>query len=245
MSSFKNPFMFGEQKQEWSSKDGKDHPVYMTPKYLQTRANAIDILQKHNYLSENDFWILKHEAKNGNISYDGLIISHLACLKINKHLPSDKRFIPSSVTCKDLGYNNSLVFTYVNDEQGIYEVGEVSPTNCKNTYVYAMAFKRLFDRVVLKLSEIAFQGILSDSEVGGEEEPQEENSEEKRLLEQEQHKLSAALNEYCEKWNANRREIVRKIIKERKIKAIGATIEDCRQEMELLKRWSAENGGTD
>lgn len=34
MSSFKNPLMFGEQKQEWSSKDGKDHPVYMTPKYL-------------------------------------------------------------------------------------------------------------------------------------------------------------------------------------------------------------------
>ena len=33
-----------------------------------------------------------------------------------------------------------------------------------NAYPYAMAYKRLFDRVVLKLTKLAFSGIYSDSE---------------------------------------------------------------------------------
>lgn len=36
--------------------------------------------------------------------------------------------------------------------------------NCKNEYPYAMALKRCFDRVVLKLSKLAYVGIMSDSE---------------------------------------------------------------------------------
>ena len=37
-------------------------------------------------------------------------------------------------------------------------------SNCQNDYPYAMAYKRLFDRVVLKLSKLAYSGIYSDSE---------------------------------------------------------------------------------
>ena len=62
------------------------------------------------------------------------------------------------------GYGGSLVFKYMCNEQGIYEVGEVSKENCKNDYPYAMALKRCFDRVVLKNSKIAYAGIYSDSE---------------------------------------------------------------------------------
>ena len=56
------------------------------------------------------------------------------------------------------------MFTYCNEKQGIYEVGEVSSENCKNSYPYAMAYKRLFDRVVLKLCRLAYSGVYSDSE---------------------------------------------------------------------------------
>lgn len=232
--------MFGEQPEEWNPKLAKKVPVYQSPKYREARANAIDILQKFPYLEESDFWILKHETKDGKISYDGLIISHLGCLKINDNMPPEKRFVPSSVTPNNLGYDNTLVFTYKNDEQGIYEVGEVSPRNCKNAYVYAMALKRCFDRVVLKLSKIAFKGILSDSEVEGQtEEHTEENDEEKKALDALQHELSDALNAYCQSQNAVRREIVQKILKARKVRQIGRTIEDCRAEIELLKKWEA------
>lgn len=44
------------------------------------------------------------------------------------------------------------------------EVGEVSQGNCKNSYPYAMALKRCFDRVVLKNSKLAYSGVYSDSE---------------------------------------------------------------------------------
>ena len=141
--------MFGERTKEWSPKDGMELQVVLSPKYIQTRANAMEIIQKHTYLSEEDFWILKHVTRAKKIQYDGLIITHLACLKINDHLPEEKRLIPSCVSVNQCGYDNSLVYTYANDKQGIYEVGEVSPRNCQNPYVYAMAYKRLFDRVVL------------------------------------------------------------------------------------------------
>ena len=96
------------------------------------------------------------------MAYSGLIISHNGCLKINDCLES--KFTPSCVFFDKDGYKNSLVYSYCNDEQGIYEVGEVSDKNCSNAYPYAMAYKRLFDRVVLKLSKFAYSGIMSDSE---------------------------------------------------------------------------------
>ena len=40
----------------------------------------------------------------------------------------------------------------------------MSQHNCKNAYPYAMALKRCFDRVVLKNSKLAYDGVYSDSE---------------------------------------------------------------------------------
>ena len=57
---------------------------------------------------------------------------------------------------------NSLVYTYIDDE--VYEVGEFNSTNGKNPYPYAMAYKRCFDRVVLKKSKLAYSGIYSEVE---------------------------------------------------------------------------------
>lgn len=155
--------MFNEKEKEYSKKQGKEIPVWKTPKYEQSKKKAIDLIENGDYgLCEGDFWILMNETKTGKMQYTGLIISHNACLKINDKLVD--KFKPSAVSVDKEGFNNSLVYTYCNDKQGIYEVGECNNGNCQNAYIYAMAYKRLFDRVVLKLSKIAYDGIYSEVE---------------------------------------------------------------------------------
>lgn len=164
--------MFGEKQTERIK--GKDLPVWQTPKYEQSKKKAIEIIDKYDSITEGDFWILMNTYANGTkMMYSGLIISHNGCLKINEAQPPERKFKPSSVIeCDKEAYGNSLVFTYSNDEQGIFEVGEASAANCKNPYPYAMAFKRLYDRVVLKLCGLAFDGIYSDSEADEFKEPE-------------------------------------------------------------------------
>lgn len=155
--------MFNEKTKEMYK--GKNIPVWQSPKYEQSRKKALEIIKEYERIEEADFWILMNTIKNGEtMMYSGLIISHNGCLKINDAQSAEKKFKPSCVTFDKEGYDNSLVFTYCNDEQGIYEVGEVSAQNCKNSYPYAMAYKRLFDRVVLKLCGLAYDGVYSDSE---------------------------------------------------------------------------------
>lgn len=154
---------FNEKDKEYSVKQGKDIPVWQTPKYLEAKKKATEIINDAKYgITEADFWILMNETKTGKMAYTSLILSHNGCLKINSHL--DNPFDPECVFVDKEGYNNSLVYSYCNKAQGIYEVGEVAKDNCKNAYPYAMAFKRLFDRVVLKLSKLAFSGIMSEVE---------------------------------------------------------------------------------
>lgn len=157
--------MFNEQKEEYSNKKHCNIPVYQSTKYIKAKEKAIELIKKQEYgLTEADFWILMNETKTEKMQYTGLIISHTGCLKINDKLDKDKRFNPDSVIIDKEGYGNTLVYTYINKEQGLYEVGEVSKDNCKNSYPYAMALKRCFDRVVLKNSRLAYESIYSDSE---------------------------------------------------------------------------------
>lgn len=154
---------FGEKTTEFSPKHGKEIPVWKSPKYMESRTKAEEIINSGKYgVKETDFWILMNVTKSEKMAYTGLIIAHNGCLKINDCLES--KFDPSCVSVDKDGYNGALVYTYCNPAQGIYEVGEVSKGNCKNEYPYAMAYKRLFDRVVLKLSKLAYAGIYSDSE---------------------------------------------------------------------------------
>ena len=157
-------YNFNEKTAEWSAKQKKEIPVWVSPKYTQSRKKALEIIEAYKTVNDGDFWILMNETKNGKMAYTGLIISHNACLKINDAQPDNLKFNPDCVTLDKEGYKGSLVYTYCNADQGIYEVGEVSNDNCKNAYPYAMAYKRLFDRVVLKLCKLAYDGIYSDSE---------------------------------------------------------------------------------
>lgn len=157
--------MFDEKKEEYSVKQGKDITVFQSNKYINAKKEAIKLIDDEKYdLKESDFWILMNETKNGKMQYSGLILSHTGCLKINDKLEAKLKFKPSCMTINEQGYKNELVFIYINDEQGLYEVGEVSDKNCRNEYPYAMALKRCFDRVVLKNSRLAYNGVYSDSE---------------------------------------------------------------------------------
>ena len=157
--------MFNENKEEYSAKQGKKIPVWQSDKYLESRSKAIEIIESGKYgLLEGDFWILMNETKSGKMAYTGLIISHNGCLKINDALPKEQRFRPECVSLDKEGYNASLVYSYCCPDQGLFEVGEVNSKNCKIEYPYAMAFKRMMDRVVLKNSKLAYAGIYSEVE---------------------------------------------------------------------------------
>lgn len=152
----KKEYNFGEKEKEMGL------PVYQMPKYKESKEKAIEMIESGKYnLKESDFWILTNTTKNKDkMLYSGLIISHNGCLKINEQL--DNKVNPKCFTIDKEGFNNSLVFTYIDDDT--YEVGEFNTNNCKNAYPYAMAFKRCFDRVVLKKSKLAFSGIYSEVE---------------------------------------------------------------------------------
>jgi len=164
--------MFNEKKTEKIK--GAELQVIQTEKYREAKETAQDVMKKYG-LREGDFWILKNKSKGGDyLLYSGLIISHNGALKINDQLPEEKKFKPSSMTVNENGYRGCLVYTYINDAQGIYEVGEVSASNCDNDYPYAMALKRCIDRVILKNSRIAYAGIYSEVEAAEFREPDPE-----------------------------------------------------------------------
>ena len=174
---------FGEKKEEFIN--GKNVPVtFLTPKYKEAKKKAIELLESKEYkdkLEPSDFWILVNTyANKTKAMYSGLIISHDGCLKINDTLDEKLKFKPECMSLDKEGYNNSLVYSYICPEQGIYEVGEVSKDNCKNDYPYAMALKRCMDRVILKNSKIAYAGIYSDSEADEFTKRIEEPAEEKK-----------------------------------------------------------------
>ena len=190
----KKTYNFGEKEKEFDSQLGKEIPVWQSPKYITSKEKAIEMIESEKYnLNESDFWILMNKTKSGKMAYTGLIISHNGCLKINDKL--ENKVNPFNFTLDKEGYNNSLVFTYIDSDT--YEVGEFSQANCKNGYPYAMAFKRCFDRVVLKKSKLAFSGIYSEVEADEFKDQQsEDETDYKKMLE-----------DYIEENNLDKKEI--------------------------------------
>lgn len=164
-------YKFNEKTTEYYN--GEHLPVYHSEKYKEAKKKAIELIESEKYkgvITEADFWILMNTTKaKDKMQYNGLIISHNGCLKINDKLENSVK--PNCFSVCAEGYKNSLVYTYCDED--VYEVGEVSATNCKNEYPYAMAFKRCFDRVVLKKSKLSYAGIYSDSEADEFKKPEE------------------------------------------------------------------------
>lgn len=149
---------FGEKDQELGL------PVWQSPKFIESRAKAIELIDSGKYgLTDQDFWILMNKTKSGKMAYTGLIISHNGCLKINDSLPAERQFKGQYLTREiNLLGDGGITFTY--NDGTLYEIGSISPKNCNNAYPLEMAYKRCFDRVVLKLSKVAYGGIYSEVE---------------------------------------------------------------------------------
>lgn len=186
----KEKYNFGEKEEE------NGLQVWQSPKYRESKNKAIEMIESGKYnLSEADFWILMNKTRNGEkMAYTGLIISHNGCLKINDKL--DNKVNSKCFSLDKDGYKNSLVYTYVDDE--VYEVGEFNSDNGKNNYPYAMAYKRCFDRVVLKKSKLAYSGIYSEAEAEEFKEPIEEKNG-VQLLTENQRAIISKLTEKSQK----------------------------------------------
>ena len=53
-------YTFGAQKMEYNSKAGANTKTLESPKYLEGKKKAIELIDKTEYgLTEADFWILK------------------------------------------------------------------------------------------------------------------------------------------------------------------------------------------
>ena len=153
---------FGEKT---SKKDkGVEKKILQSKRYQGSKKKAIELIENGKYgLSEEDFWILEKPYGDYSIVYNGLIISHAGVQKINDCLPAAQKFNPRCAgEPYQSPYTGGLVITYIDDE--IRVSAEVSKDNCKQKYPYAMLDKRLFDRVVLLKSKIAFDGIYSEEE---------------------------------------------------------------------------------
>ena len=227
--------MFNEKTEEYSNKSKCKLPVVQSSKYQEAKKKALELIDGKKFdLAEGDFWILMNETKNGQMMYTGLIISHNGCLKINDKIEEKLKFKPSCMSLDKEGYGNSLVFTYINDEQGIYEVGEVSINNCKNAYPYAMALKRCMDRVILKNCKLAYSGVYSDSEADEFQGKEEDVKVEKKIDELQLKALEGVLEDYCKKTEG----ADLKALKENLLKKYGLKkIEDVTEKIyvEILK----------
>ena len=141
-------------------------PTEWGPKYERARAAADTAIQKYN-LSEEDFWIKKKldlsDMREKKIIYENLIISHAAALKINIQLPADMQFKPSCVK-EAKGVDGGVAFIYVCDEQNLFMTGEAARPNNSFPFPYAIASKRLIDRVILSNSGLYSEGVYSESE---------------------------------------------------------------------------------
>lgn len=176
----KKTYNFGEQ--DYDKIFGKKIPVILTIKYEQTKENVIKLLESNEYkdiLTDSDFWILKnYDKEKTTCYYSGLIISHEALLKINDTLNDETRFNqkycsePISYVWKGV---ETLRMEYRDLRDGMFEIGEISLTNCKNEYPFAMLLKRTFDRVVKRKAKLSM--VYSDSEADEFREPTEKKEE--------------------------------------------------------------------
>ena len=113
-----------------------------------------ELAQKYN-LSKDDFW----ELKRGTRSM--WIITHDACEKI---AAKENIQFGAPTIYRDSNQDVAIVGDAKRGNKIIWSTGEASPKNCKAPYMFAMAEKRLKDRLILKLINAYEYGIYSDSE---------------------------------------------------------------------------------
>ena len=116
--------------------------------------NIKELAKKYS-LSKSDFW----ELKRGTVSR--WIITHDAVEKI-AYTEGITFSMPQII--RDNNSNVAMLGQGTLKERTEWSTGEASQNNCKNPYFFAMAEKRLKDRLTLKLINAYQYGIYSDVE---------------------------------------------------------------------------------
>jgi hypothetical protein len=129
---------------------------------------AVKTLDNHIKKAFTDLGFTEDEVKNGCwlLERNEKPIAWIALHKFLEKVANKAGInfnLPTVLNC-ETGEIAVCVEGIDKDGNKAWSIGEASPKNCKNDYPYAMALKRLFDRVVLKLSKLAYSGIMSDSE---------------------------------------------------------------------------------
>ena len=113
-----------------------------------------DLAKKYN-LDKSDFWEMKFGGKsNWIITHDA--VEKIADIeKVEFHLPQ---------VFRDNNSNVAMLGEASKGDKRVWSTGESSSYNNKNPYNFAMAEKRLKDRLVLKIINAYEYGIYSDVE---------------------------------------------------------------------------------
>ena len=106
-------------------------------------------------LNKNDFWELKRGSKSM------WIITHDAVEKIAYQ---EGIIFDFPTVYRDNNKDVALIGVANLGTRSEWTTGEANPDNCKNSYYWAMAEKRLKDRLTLKLINAYEYGIYSDVE---------------------------------------------------------------------------------
>ena len=114
--------------------------------------NIKELAKKYG-LTKQDFWELPQRAGTW-------IVTHNACEKI-----ADIEKIQFDYPEIHNGGNEvAMIGKARKGDIEVWSTGEANPDNCKNKYKWAMAEKRLKDRLTLKLINAAEYGIYSEEE---------------------------------------------------------------------------------
>ena len=113
-----------------------------------------EIAQKYK-LSKDDFCFFFRGTRSM------WIITHDACEKI---AAQENIQFGAPTIYRDSNKDVAIVGDAKRENKVIWSTGEASPNNCKAPYPFAMAEKRLKDRLILKLINAYEYGIYSDSE---------------------------------------------------------------------------------
>jgi hypothetical protein len=116
---------------------------------------TIKDLAKKYELTKEDFWELR---RGGKAMW---IITHNACEKI---AAKENIQFGAPTIYRDSNQDVAIVGDAKRGNKVIWSTGEASPKNCKTAYIWAMAEKRLKDRLILKLISAYEYGIFSESE---------------------------------------------------------------------------------
>ena len=116
---------------------------------------GIEELAKKYNLEKTDFWEMKFGGKSM------WIITHDACEKIADN--EEIQFSPPQIHA-DNNTDVAMIGSAKKGEKVIWTTGEASPRNNKNPYNWAMAEKRLKDRLTLKMINAYEYGVSSEVE---------------------------------------------------------------------------------